>query len=149
MSIHKKVANILVVEDNSADIELFLMQQELANIKMNVSFVRDGEECLEVLSKKSFTKPDIVLVDLNLPKVNGLEVIKQIKSNPQHYETLVVAISSTDNVEEHVLAKRYGASDFLSKPINFQRLYATLEMLYMFEVGTHNGKKTLYVNKTY
>ncbi len=125
---------ILLVEDNSEDIELALhalRQERLANA---VHVARDGEEALDFLfcqgefsGRRSDDAPRLVLLDLKLPKVDGLEVLRQLKSNPRTRSIPVVILTSSK--EERDLAQSYcnGANSYIQKPVDFDQFRDTIK----------------------
>lgn len=113
---------ILLVEDNEGDILLTTEALEESDIPTRITVVKDGEEALNFLQKKNnFNKsksPDLVLLDINLPKVNGIEVLRTIKSH-EDLKHIPVVILSTSSSEEDIL-KCYSnyASCFITKPLS-------------------------------
>ncbi|HSI70344.1 MAG TPA: response regulator [Gillisia sp.] len=113
---------ILLVEDNEGDIVLTTEALKESEIPSNITVVRDGEEALNFLQKKNnfaFSKsPDLVLLDINLPKVNGFEVLRTIKSH-EGLKHIPVVILSTSSSDEDIL-KCYSnyATCFITKPLS-------------------------------
>lgn len=117
---------ILLVEDNIEDVELTLHALRKENLANRVYVARDGEEALEFLfgngvhvqrSKQSL--PKLVLLDLKLPKVDGMEVLRRVKSDPRTKAVPVVILTSSK--EECDLVKSYnlGANSYIQKPVDF------------------------------
>lgn len=129
MKIGTKTAaiKILVVEDNPADLYLIRASLSLGEIPKQLSVVTDGEEALHFLSRKGeyqdAPQPDLILLDLNLPKVDGREVLERIKAHPEwrHIPVVILSTSTSDNdvagaYEHHAncyLAKPHGVDEYL------------------------------------
>jgi two-component system response regulator len=118
--------DILIVEDNPHDAELTvrtLKKQHLAN---KIFIVEDGEEalnfifCREKYSNRDNSRPTkVIFLDLKLPKINGLEVLKEIKSNPDTKKLIVVIITSSKEDPDIKAAYELGANSYIVKPIDF------------------------------
>ena len=118
---------ILLVEDNSDDERLALhafKRQKIANI---VYVVRDGAEALEYVfctgayAERGMENPKVILLDLKLPLVDGLEVLRQIRSNPQTRLIPVVMLTSSSEERDIVEAYRLGANSYIVKPVDFDQ----------------------------
>ena len=132
---HKR---ILLVEDNQKDIDLALAALAENELADEVIVVRDGEQALDYLHQRgnfrlrSRGNPAVVLLDLKLPKVDGLEVLTQIKSDPQLQMIPVVMLTSSR--EEADLASSYqrGVNAYVVKPVTFSRFVDALRELGVF-----------------
>lgn len=109
------VLNILLVEDDSDDVEL--IQQSLSDnqVKYHMDVVRHGDQVLPFL-KSSKNLPDVVVLDLNLPKMHGREVLKSVKSDPNLRNTPVVILTTSSSPQERDFCLANGAERFISKP---------------------------------
>src|SRR5205807_1904068 len=114
------VVRILVVEDNPADLYLIRASLSLGEIPKQLSVVTDGEKALEFLSRSGeFTdapKPDLILLDLNLPKVDGREVLDRIKADPEWRHIPVIVLSTSDADRDVSGAYEHHANCYLTKP---------------------------------
>ena len=116
---------ILLVEDNPDDVELTLKAFEKHKLTNQIVVARDGEEALDILfqrdEERAGWRPDLILLDLKLPKVDGLEVLRQVKSDSRTKVIPVVILTSSK--EENDLAKGYelGVNSYLRKPVNFEK----------------------------
>jgi len=144
-----KTVNILLVEDNEGDILLTKEAFEEAKIHMNLSVARDGREAIDFLNKegKHFNAalPDLLLLDVNLPKKNGHEVLKYIKGNEmlKHIPVIMLTTSSSpsdinlsyNNYANCFITKPVDASDFLSVIASIESFWITIVKL---PVNTNN-----------
>ena len=116
--------DILLVEDNAADIELTRETMRSEKICNNLHVVRDGEEALDFLRKvgrfADAPRPDLVLLDLNIPKKDGREVLREMKSDDTLMDIPVVVLTSSDAQED--IAKSYNlhCNAYVRKPIDFE-----------------------------
>ncbi len=109
---------ILLVEDNPDDEALTLRAFQKNNITNAVAVARDGAEALELLSAAS-ELPQLVLLDLKLPKVDGLEVLRQLRAEPRTRLLPVVVLTSSTEEQDLVESYRLGANSYVRKPVDF------------------------------
>ncbi len=121
------VVEILLVEDNPNDVELTLHAFERNNIANHCHVVRDGAEALEFIfctgayAERSIQNPPkVILLDLKLPKVNGLEVLRRIKADPRTQAIPVVVLTSSREDRDVVESYRLGVNSYIVKPVDFQ-----------------------------
>ena len=123
----KKEVEILLVEDNASDEELTIIALKDNNIKNKIQVARDGVEALEYLfgSVDSETLkpvgPLVVLLDLKLPRIDGLEVLKRIKSHPEAKKIPVVVLTSSSEERDIVESYRLGVNSYIRKPVDFNQ----------------------------
>lgn len=111
---------ILLVEDNSGDEELAIRSLRRHRIHNEITVVRDGAEALDwFAARESGQLPHLVLLDLKLPKVDGLEVLRRIKSDPRTALVPVVVLSSSKEEKDVLAAYRAGANGYVVKPVDF------------------------------
>ena len=115
-----------LVEDNSTDAELTIRALKRQGLANDIFHVEDGEEALDFVmcrgkfgERRSDKSLKVILLDLKLPKVNGLEVLKQLKSNPSTSHIPVVMLSSSREDPDIHNAYRLGANSYVVKPVNF------------------------------
>jgi two-component system, response regulator len=130
---------ILLVEDNPNDEELTLLALRKSNIMNEVIVAHDGEEALELLlgpkvERDNDSLPAVVLLDLKLPKIDGIQVLRQIRSHSRTRRLPVVVLTSSK--EERDLADVYdlGANSFLYKPVDFEKFTEAVGHLGMYWV---------------
>ena len=125
---HENAVDILLVEDNSADEELTLIALRKNRITNKIHVARDGEEALDFLRCKGkylgrnpLPAPRLILLDIRLPKIDGLEVLRQLKQDPATKAIPVVMLTSSKQDEDLVKSYQYGVNSFLQKPVDFGR----------------------------
>jgi CheY-like chemotaxis protein len=118
--------SILLVEDNQDHAELTLKALENGNVMNRIFWVKDGEEALDFLLHRgrwgdagAAPRPGLVLLDVNLPKVGGHEVLRQIKADERLKSIPVVMLTTTDREDEIVASYRAGVNSFVTKPVRF------------------------------
>lgn len=130
---------ILLVEDNNDDVELTLHALRKENLANHIHVARDGEEALEFLfcsgahANRTFDHPPrLVLLDLKLPKVDGMEVLKRLKADPRTQAIPVVILTSSK--EECDLVKGYGlgANSYIQKPVDFDQFRETVKTVGLY-----------------
>jgi CheY-like chemotaxis protein len=116
-----KPVHILLVEDNEGDILLTLDAFEECKIKTNISVARNGQEALDFLYKRgAFSealRPDLILLDINIPIYNGHEVLKQIKTDDQLKKIPVIMLTTSSNQKDIDLAYENHINSYVKKPI--------------------------------
>lgn len=119
---NKKLADILLVEDNEGDIILTVEAFEDAKFRNNLHIVRDGAEALDFLKKRDGFEdaitPDIILLDLNLPKVHGKEVLHEIKTDPSLQTIPVIILSSSEADKDVLESYELNANCYVVKPVD-------------------------------
>jgi len=122
--------HILLVEDNEGDIVLTFDAFEESKIKTKISVAKNGKEALDFLFKrecfKDVEKPDLVLLDLNIPIFSGMEVLKEVKQHPRLKTTPIIILTTSSNPIEISKAYEYHANSFLTKPINITEILKTI-----------------------
>jgi CheY-like chemotaxis protein len=124
---HQRPIEILLVEDNPLDVKLTTHAFKKARLTNPIHVAADGEEALEFLfatgryaDRKDGPLPEVVLLDLNLPKKSGLEVLRQIKSDPRTQNISVVVLTVSHQARDINECRRLGATHYIVKPVEFQ-----------------------------
>ena len=115
----KTLTDILIVEDNQNDVFLIKLGIKKANIKSYISVFNNGEEAISYLTKlidENAKLPDLILLDINLPKITGLEVLQKIKSNKSLKSIFTVIFTSSDSVLDMNFCYSNGANLYIKKP---------------------------------
>ena len=130
---------ILLVEDNPADVELTLRALKKNNIANKVQVAEDGEVALDFLfGRGQFTvrntdcRPKVVLLDLKLPKVDGLEVLRNLKSNPKTQTIPVVVLTTSKQESDIVESYRLGVNSYIVKPVDFEKFVESVRDLGLY-----------------
>jgi len=120
----QRVINILLVEDDLVDQMEVKRTLERKNILHRLKIVKNGEEAISALHgaiDEIFTgKPDIILVDLNMPKMNGFEFLQKLKSTDEWKDIKVFILSTSDEREDKIAALNLGISGFITKPLKLE-----------------------------
>jgi CheY-like chemotaxis protein len=123
---------ILLVEDNPADAELTLRALRKGNLANHISWVKDGAEALEFIFRQGAyagrpdLNPKLILLDIKLPKVDGIEVLKQLKANERTRVIPVVMVSSSAEGRDIADSYKLGANSYVVKPVEFDQFIETL-----------------------
>lgn len=125
---------VLVVEDNPNDVTIIKRAMRKSEVKCELYFACDGEEALNFLYRESefedAPRPDLILLDLNLPKINGLEVLAKIKEDEHLRRIPVIVLTISEREEDMVKAYDSGAASYMTKPVDskdFERLIQTVQ----------------------
>lgn len=124
---------ILLVEDNPGDVDLTLEALEEAKLRNNVHVTMDGVEAMSFLRRegehRDAPRPDLILLDLNLPRKDGREVLRDIKQDPD-LKRIPVVVLTTSEAEEDVLdAYEDRANAYIVKPVDFEQFFRTVQSL--------------------
>jgi two-component system, response regulator len=126
MALNPDRGEIVVVEDNPDDVKLALRAFRKANADDQVTILRDGAEALEYLfrtgryaHRQGEPPPRVVVLDLKLPLVDGLEVLRQVKADPQTRMIPVVVMTSSSEARDMVNTYGLGANSYIQKPVDF------------------------------
>lgn len=124
---------ILVVEDNPNDYELTSRALKKINLANKVYWVKDGQEALEFIfctgkyDKRSLVNgPRLILLDLKLPRVDGIQVLEKLKSNPHTRKIPVVMLTSSQEENDIVESYKLGVNSYIVKPVDFQNFMETV-----------------------
>jgi two-component system, response regulator len=137
--VDKNSSEILLVEDNSADEELTLHALRRNGVVNQIHVVRDGEEALDFLfcrgqyaHRSIIAPPTFILLDLKLPKVNGLEVLKELKGDPRTCAIPVVILTSSREERDLIRGYQGGVNSYVQKPVDFAEFRETVRQLGLY-----------------
>lgn len=132
---------ILLVEDNARDVELTLRAFKKHNLANQIQVVRDGAEALEFIfctgayaDRNIQDRPKVILLDLKLPLVDGLEVLRQIRGDPRTRTIPVVVLTASREERDIVESYNLGVNSYIVKPVSFEQLLESSRMLGMYWV---------------
>lgn len=130
---------ILLVEDNPNDVELALHALKKNNIANSIHVVRDGAEALDFLFGTGANagnainyRPKVILLDLKLPKVDGMEVLKRIKSDERTRMIPVVVLTSSREERDIVESYKLGVNSYITKPVDFEQFTEAVRQLGLY-----------------
>lgn len=136
--------DILLVDDSQEDIDLTLHALRAESLASHIFLARDGEEALDFLfcsgphSQRSFDRPPkLVLLDLKLPKVDGMQVLEQVKNDPRTKTIPVVLLTSSREERDMVTGYKLGANSYLQKPVDFAQFRKMVKLLGMYWLVTN------------
>ncbi len=131
-----RTMEVLLVEDNPGDIELTLEAFQDTKILNHINVVRDGEEALEFLyqrgSYRNAVRPDIILLDLNMPRKGGKEVLAIIKEDETLKDIPVIILTSSEAEQDVITSYKLHANAYIAKPMDFSQFQHVMEVLKSF-----------------
>jgi CheY-like chemotaxis protein len=135
----QEVLQILLVEDNPNDVKLTIHALREENLGNSIQVARDGEEALDFLfcrgefAGRSFDQPPrLILLDLKLPKVDGLEVLRAVKGDPRTQAVPVVVLTSSREERDMVDSYKLGVNAYIQKPVDFDSFRRAVKQLGLF-----------------
>lgn len=142
MNYKQKQFTILIANDDEDT--RFLVQEALREVRLAIrsEFVENGEQVLDYLYRRgeyagsNWDRPDLILLDLNMPRLDGREALTLIRSDPDLQQIPVVILTTSHRSGDILLCYRLGANSFISKPVTFERLVEVMKTLcqYWFEI---------------
>jgi CheY-like chemotaxis protein len=144
-----KEIEILLVEDNPDDLDMTLRALRKANLANHICIARDGAEAVDYIfcqgpyaARKMENVPKLILLDLKLPKLDGLEVLQRIKADPRTKVIPVVVLTSSKEQRDVIESYKLGVNSYIVKPVNFERFATAVVELGMYWLLLNNGPKT-------
>lgn len=133
------LARILLVEDNPGDVELVRVAVEENKLCNDLHVVTDGMEAMEFLRREGphadAPRPDLILLDLNLPRMNGQEVLAEIKADAVLKDIPVVILTTSEQDEDIVRAYKHAANCYITKPVDIDQLIRVVQAIEQFWFG--------------
>lgn len=130
---------ILLVEDNPSDVELALHAFQQNHLSNRIQVARDGQEALEFLfsegpyaDRQNADRPRVILLDLKLPKLDGLEVLRKIKADPRTRQIPVVMLTSSTEERDIVESYNLGVNSYIVKPVDFEQFTEAVRQLGLY-----------------
>lgn len=134
-----KTVQILLVEDNADDAELTIREMKKHNLLNELFHVKDGEEALDfIFGRAAYAQrateqhPKLILLDIQMPKVNGIEVLEQLKSNERTKTIPVVMLTSSKEDPDIKRCYELGVNSYIVKPVNFEAFTAAIKSLHYY-----------------
>lgn len=134
-----KVVEILLVEDDPNDVELTMRALQRNHLANKVHLVKDGAEALDFIfckgsyeGRESCDRPKVILLDLKLPKIDGLEVLRRIKSDEKTKIIPIVVLTSSKEESDLIKSYHYGVNSYIVKPVNFDKFVESVSQLGMY-----------------
>jgi two-component system, response regulator len=133
-----RAVEILLVEDNPADAELAFHALRKSNLANHIHLARDGEEALDFLfarginANRDFCAPKVVLLDLKLPKVDGIEVLRAIRSDERTKLIPVVVLTSSKEQQDLTNTYQLGVNSYIQKPVDFDQFQQIIQQLGLY-----------------
>lgn len=147
MSAHDEV-EILLVEDNPTDAELTIEALREAKLVNHLVWVKDGAEALDFIFRKGAfagrsanSFPSVILLDLRLPKVDGLEVLQRLKADEETRKIPVVVLTSSNEDRDILRSYEQGVNSFVSKPVGFEEFARVVSQLGMYWLLINHAPK--------
>jgi DNA-binding response OmpR family regulator len=122
--VHRYTGKILVVDDEEVNVDFF--QLMLGKLGFDVAVAYDGEEALERLKE---SRPDIILLDLIMPKINGFELTEILKASDETRDIPIIILTAIDDIKEKVDMLELGIEDYITKPFNFIEVLARIRSI--------------------
>src|SRR5580698_6253879 len=136
--------DLMLVEDNPQDLELALLALNQASPSLRIHVARDGAEALDFLfcegpfaERLIADTPRVILLDLKLPKIDGLDVLKRIKGDPRTASIPVVVLTSSSEQRDLVESYKLGVNSYIVKPVNYERYTAVVRELGLYWMLTN------------
>ena len=134
---------ILLVEDNPDDVSLTLRALKMNHILNKVIVARDGSEALNLLfgtgDSPPINLPELILMDINMPKINGLEVLEKIRANERTRLLPVVVLTTSDEERDRIESYHLGANSYICKPVEFEEFNEVVKHLGIYWLAVNIG----------
>lgn len=131
--VNDKIVEILLIEDSPDDAGLAIRALKKHNLANNLLHLEDGEEALKFLFSESLVKmPRLILLDLKMPKVDGIEVLKKLKSDPERKVIPVVVLTSSKEERDIVESYKLGVNAYIVKPVDFDKFAEAVSQVGLF-----------------
>jgi CheY-like chemotaxis protein len=128
-------APILLVEDNPDDRDLTIMALRESNVENSIDFARDGEEALEYFADSGRPLPALVLLDLKLPKIMGLDVLRRLRREARTHTMPIVVLTSSREERDRQASYAAGVNAYVCKPVDFDAFADAVRQVGLFWLG--------------
>jgi two-component system response regulator len=130
--VNNLAVEVLLIEDNPDDAELTIRVLKKHHLANNLVHLQDGEEALNFLFSKSNNTPKLILLDLKMPKVDGIEVLRKIKSDEQKKLIPIVILTSSKEDRDIIESYQLGVNAYVVKPVEFEKFVEAVAQLGLF-----------------
>ena len=137
------MVRVLMVDDDEDDREIFVSALKSLNIQVQCHIARDGREAIEMLQSEILLAPDFIFLDLNMPRLSGMECLKELQSIPGLKSIPVIIYTTSRNETDIEKSLASGAAGFISKPTKFEELQRILGTI-LRSSGTFSKKKIVF-----
>lgn len=134
-----RTANVLLAEDNEPDQRMVRRGFSRAKLSVNLFIVEDGEECLDYLYNRgkyhddqAYPYPDLLLLDINMPKINGFEVLRQIRADDKQRALPIVILTTSDQERDVLTSYNSGTNAYITKPVDAAKFLDIIKKLEEF-----------------
>lgn len=135
----KQEVKILLIEDSDGDILLITQALKKAQVTNGVTVIKDGDKALQYLRKEgdyeNVETPDLILLDINLPRVDGIEVLAEIKNDPLLMSIPVVMLTTSESEKDIINSYNNHANCYIVKPVNFQKFINVVQLIKEFWIS--------------
>jgi CheY-like chemotaxis protein len=145
-----ETVDLLIVEDNPQDLELSLRALRKAHLSIRIHVARDGAEALEFVfcegahaERKVTDGPKVIILDLKLPRIDGIEVLRRIKADPRTKMIPVVMLTSSKEQSDVVESYKLGVNSYIVKPVNFLRFAEVVRDLGLYWLLSNQPPKVI------
>jgi CheY-like chemotaxis protein len=144
---HLGSVDLLIVEDNPDDLELTLRALRKSKVKISIQTVKDGAEALDYLlgrgpyARHTPQLPKVIVLDLKLPKVDGMEVLRQIKTSERTRAIPVVMLTSSQQDRDVIESYRLGVNSYVVKPVDFSQFAESIAQLGYYWLGLNHPNR--------
>jgi DNA-binding response OmpR family regulator len=132
------MTKILIIDDDSDDSDLLRDAIQQIAPETNCTMVSSSDEALEGMKSRKIPRPDLIFLDLNMPRINGIECLRQLKEEPEVREVPVAIYTTSKSHDDQVESLKLGASYFVVKPSSFRQLCKVISNIFTLEL-IHGG----------
>lgn len=135
----KQEVKILLIEDSDGDILLITQALKKAQVTNGITVIKDGDKALQYLRKEGeyqdVETPDLILLDINLPRIDGIEVLSEIKNDPHLMSIPVVMLTTSESEKDVINSYNNHANCYIVKPVNFQKFIDVVLLIKEFWIS--------------
>lgn len=131
-----KAFQILLVEDNPGDIKIIREAFKQCDSTINLSFAHDGVEAIDFLKQENTTIPDLILLDLNLPKKDGKDVLLEVKTDKDLKQIPIIVLTTSESETDINECYKLGANSFITKPMDLESTFSIVKLIETYWIKT-------------